>query len=69
MQASWVEPLRTSFGLDISFIQSDIQTWQERRAAEYMTHAPLASLNEINSINYLSPRSWLTTSIQAVYAH
>jgi len=32
-----------------------------------MTHAPLASLNsvggvatEINSINYLSPRSWLT---------
>jgi photosystem II CP43 chlorophyll apoprotein len=67
MQASWVEPLRTSFGLDISFIQSDIQTWQERRAAEYMTHAPLASLNsvggvatEINSINYLSPRSWLT---------
>jgi photosystem II CP43 chlorophyll apoprotein len=67
MQASWVEPFRTSFGLDISFIQSDIQTWQERRAAEYMTHAPLASLNsyggvatEINSINYLSPRSWLT---------
>jgi photosystem II CP43 chlorophyll apoprotein len=67
MQASWVEPLRTSFGLDISFIQSDIQTWQERRAAEYITHAPLASLNsvggvatEINSINYLSPRSWLT---------
>ena len=24
------EPFRTSFGLDISFIQSDIQTWQER---------------------------------------
>ena len=45
MQASWVEPLRTSFGLDIYLIQSDIQTWQERRAAEYMTHAPLASLN------------------------
>ena len=36
MQASWVEPLRTSFGLDISFIQSDIQTWQERRAAEFI---------------------------------
>jgi hypothetical protein len=32
MQAGWVEPFRTSFGLDISKIQSDIQTWQERRA-------------------------------------
>ena len=34
-----------------------------------MTHAPLGSLNsvggvatEINSINYVSPRSWLTSS-------
>ena len=69
MQGGWVEPLRTSFGLDIYKIQSDIQTWQERRAAEYMTHAPLGSLNsvggvgtEINSINYVSPRSWLTSS-------
>jgi len=69
MQAFWVEPLRTSFGLDISKIQSDIQTWQERRAAEYMTHAPLGSLNsvsgvatEVNSVNYVSPRSWLTSS-------
>ena len=67
MQASWIQSLRTSFGLDISKIQSDIETWQERRAAEYMTHAPLGSLNsvggvatEINSINYVSPRSWLT---------
>lgn len=32
MQASWVQALRTSFGLDISKIQSDIETWQERRA-------------------------------------
>ena len=70
MQASWVvQALRTSFGLDISKIQSDIETWQERRAAEYMTHAPLGSLNsvggvatEINSVNYVSPRSWLTCS-------
>ena len=69
MQANWIEPLRTSSGLDIYKIQSDIQTWQERRAAEYMTHAPLGSLNsvggvatEINSINYVSPRSWLTSS-------
>ena len=67
MQAHWLEALRTSFGLDIYKIQSDIQTWQERRGAEYMTHAPLGSLNsvggvatEINSINYVSPRSWLT---------
>ena len=64
---SWVEPLRRSFGLDMVKIQSDIQTWQERRGAEYMTHAPLGSLNsvggvatEINSINYVSPRCWLT---------
>merc|ERR1719168_24070 len=69
MSSNWVEPLRTSFGLDIYKIQSDIQTWQERRAAEYMTHAPLGSLNsvggvatEINSVNYVSPRSWLTSS-------
>ena len=68
MQGGWLEPLRTSFGLDISKIQSDIQSWQERRAAEYMTHAPLGSLNsvggvatEINSINYVSARSWLTS--------
>jgi len=69
MSSSWVEPLRSSFGLDIYKIESDIQSWQERRAAEYMTHAPLGSLNsvggvatEINSINYVSPRSWLTSS-------
>ena len=69
MNSSWVEPLRTSVGLDIYKIKSDIQTWQERRAAEYMTHAPLGSLNsvggvatEINSVNYVSPRSWLTSA-------
>ena len=67
MQGCWVEPLRTSLGLDVSKIQYDIQSWQERRAAEFMTHAPLGSLNsvggvatEINSMNYVSPRSWLT---------
>lgn len=68
IQGGWTEPLASSKGLDIYKIQSDIQTWQERRAAEYMTHAPLGSLNsvgglatEINSINYVSPRSWLTS--------
>ena len=67
MQAGWVETLRTSSGLDVEKLRSDVQTWQERRAAEYMTHAPLGSLNsvggvatEINSVNYVSIRSWLT---------
>jgi photosystem II CP43 chlorophyll apoprotein len=69
MRAPWVEPLRGPNGLDLSKIRNDIQPWQERRAAEYMTHAPLGALNsvggvatEINSVNYVSPRSWLTTS-------
>jgi len=52
MQAFWVEPLRTSYGLDIYKISSDIQTWQERRAAEYMTHAPLGSLNSVGWCSY-----------------
>jgi photosystem II CP43 chlorophyll apoprotein len=69
MRAPWVEPLRGPNGLDLNKIRNDIQPWQERRAAEYMTHAPLGSLNsvggvatEINSVNYVSPRSWLTCS-------
>ena len=69
LRAPWVEPLRGPNGLDINKIRNDIQPWQERRAAEYMTHAPLGSLNsvggvatEINSFNYVSPRSWLTCS-------
>lgn len=69
MRAPWVEPLRGPNGLDLSKVQRDIQAWQERRASEYMTHAPLGALNsvggvatEINSVNYVSPRSWLTTS-------
>ena len=33
--------LRGPNGLDINKIRNDIQPWQERRAAEYMTHAPL----------------------------
>jgi len=65
----WLEPLRGPNGLDLNKIKTDIQPWQARRAAEYMTHAPLGSLNsvggvatEINSFNYVSPRSWLATS-------
>ena len=67
-QGGWVEPLGILKGLDIDSIQYGIQSWEERRGAEYMTHAPLGSLNsvggvatEINSINYVSPRSWLTS--------
>ena len=41
MRAPWVEPLRGPNGLDLNKIRNDIQPWQERRAAEYMTHAPL----------------------------
>jgi photosystem II CP43 chlorophyll apoprotein len=69
MRAPWVEPLRGPKGLDLKRIRTLIQPWQVRRAAEYMTHAPLGSLNsvggvatEINTFNYVSPRSWLCTS-------
>jgi len=65
----WVEPLRGPNGLDLNKLKSDIQPWQERRSAEYMTHAPLGSLNsvggvatEINAVNYVNPRSWLSCS-------
>jgi photosystem II CP43 chlorophyll apoprotein len=65
----WLEPLRGPNGLDLNKIKNDIQPWQARRAAEYMTHAPLGSLNsvggvatEINSVNYVSPRAWLSCS-------
>jgi len=67
-QGPWLEPLRGPNGLDLTKINNDIQPWQARRAAEYMTHAPLGSLNsvggvatEINSFNYVSPRAWLAS--------
>lgn len=56
---------------DLSRLKKDRQPWQERRSAEYMTHAPLGSFHsvggvatEINAVNYVSPRSWLATSPQ-----
>lgn len=68
-RAPWLEPLRGPNGLDLDKIRNDLQPWQLRRAAEYMTHAPLGSLNsvggvatEINSFNYASPRTWLAGS-------
>ncbi|TYH13453.1 hypothetical protein ES288_A06G140900v1 [Gossypium darwinii] len=61
--APWLEPLRGPNGLDLSRLKKDIQPWQEWRSAEYMTHAPLGSLNsvdgvatEINTVNYVSLR-------------
>ncbi|VAH69885.1 unnamed protein product [Triticum turgidum subsp. durum] len=69
LRAPWLEPLRGPNGLDLSRLEKDIQPWQERRSAEYMTHAPLGSLNsvggvatEINAVNYVSPRSWKSPS-------
>ncbi|KAL2943815.1 Photosystem II CP43 reaction center protein [Bienertia sinuspersici] len=69
LRAPLLEPLRGPNVLDLSQQKKDIQPWQERRSAEYMTHAPLGSLNsvgevanKINAVNYVSPRSWLVTS-------
>ncbi len=69
VRAPWLEPLRGPNGLDVDKLKNDIQPWQARRAAEYMTHAPLGSLNsvggvitEINAVNFVSPRAWLATS-------
>lgn len=68
LKAPWLEPLRGPNGLDLKKIQNDVQPWQMRRSAEYMTHAPLGSINsvggvstEINSFNFVSPRSWLAS--------
>ena len=69
-QGPWLEPLRGPNGLDLDKLTNDIQDWQVRRAAEYMTHAPNASINsvggvitEINSVNFVNPRQWLSTSL------
>ncbi|MEM6591440.1 MAG: photosystem II reaction center protein CP43 [Cyanobacteria bacterium P01_H01_bin.119] len=68
-QGPWLEPLRGPNGLDLDKLKNDIQPWQVRRAAEYMTHAPNASINsvggiitEINSVNFVNPRQWLSAS-------
>jgi photosystem II CP43 chlorophyll apoprotein len=65
----WLEPLRGPNGLDLDKLRNDIQPWQLRRAAEYMTHAPNGSLNSVggiitepNAFNYVNPRAWLSTS-------
>jgi photosystem II CP43 chlorophyll apoprotein len=69
VRAPWLEPLRAPKGLDLSKFKTDIQPWQNRRASEFMTHAPLGALNsvggvatEMNGVNYVSTRSWLSTS-------
>ena len=65
----WLEPLRGPNGLDLNKIRNDVQPWQVRRAAEYMTHAPNGSINSVggiitepNSFNYVNPRAWLAGS-------
>uniref|UniRef100_B8HRV4 Photosystem II CP43 reaction center protein n=1 Tax=Cyanothece sp. (strain PCC 7425 / ATCC 29141) TaxID=395961 RepID=B8HRV4_CYAP4 len=65
----WLEPLRGPNGLDLDKIKNDVQPWQIRRAAEYMTHAPNGSINSVgglitepNSFNYVNPRAWLAGS-------
>jgi len=65
----WLEPLRGPNGLDLDKLQNDVQPWQIRRAAEFMTHAPLASINSVggiitepNSVNYVNLRQWLAGS-------
>ena len=65
----WLEPLRGPNGLSLDKLQNDIQPWQVRRAAEYMTHAPNASLNSVggiitepNSVNYVNIRQWLSAT-------
>jgi photosystem II CP43 chlorophyll apoprotein len=64
----WLEPLRGPNGLDLNKLRNDIQPWQLRRAAEYMTHAPNGSINSVGGVitepnagfNYVNPRAWLS---------
>ncbi|MFL0771008.1 MAG: photosystem II reaction center protein CP43 [Prochlorococcus sp.] len=65
----WLEPLRGPNGLSLDKLQNDIQPWQVRRAAEYMTHAPNASINSVggiitepNGTNFVNLRQWLAAS-------
>ncbi|KAF4392556.1 hypothetical protein G4B88_015199 [Cannabis sativa] len=50
LRAPWLEPLRGPNGLDLSRLKKDIYPWQEWRSAEYMTHAPLGSLNSVGGV-------------------
>ena len=68
-RAPWLEPLRGKNGLDLDKLQHDVHPWQLRRAAEYMTHSPIGSLNSVaglatesNAFNYVSPRTWLASA-------
>ena len=51
LRAPWLEPLRGPNRLDLSRLKKDIQPWQERRSKEYMTHAPLGSLNFVGGVD------------------
>ncbi|CAH1428271.1 unnamed protein product [Lactuca virosa] len=66
---SLVRTPKGSNWVGLTSAKKDIQPWQERCSAEYMTHGILGCLNsvggvatEINVVNYVSPRSWLAAS-------
>jgi len=50
VRAPWLNRCACPNGLDLDKIKNDIQPWQARRAAEYMTHAPLGSLNSVGGV-------------------
>ena len=64
LRAPWLEPLRGPNGLDLSRLKKDIQPWQERRSAEYMTHAPLGSLNSVGGVATEIDRFLFQTPLQ-----
>jgi hypothetical protein len=45
-----LELIRTPKGLDSSRFKKDMLPWQEWRLAEYMTRAPLGSLNSVGGV-------------------
>ncbi|TMW80435.1 hypothetical protein EJD97_020194 [Solanum chilense] len=48
--AAWLEPVRGTNDLDLIRLKKDIQPWQEWHSAEYMSHAPLGSLNSVGGV-------------------
>ncbi|KAL8131555.1 hypothetical protein AgCh_007476 [Apium graveolens] len=67
LRAPWLEPLRGPNGLDLSRLKKDIQPWQERRSAEYMTHADKERIHyrvSQNSVVMLSTPSFPPTPKQ-----
>ncbi|KAK8508887.1 hypothetical protein V6N12_034988 [Hibiscus sabdariffa] len=59
LRAPWLEPLRGPNGLDLSRLKKDIQPWQERRSAEYMTHALLGYPHKSDFLRNISRENWI----------